>query len=98
MTSFQTHDYKYNRTAFLRKERRSSSVTFKTWVRFPSAPPREYMSFRDIWNGPSFLERSPTARRMKARDEVGKRSKKTGKTKKHYEEHFNKNWDKDLWD
>ena len=98
MTSFQTHDYKYNRTAFLLTERRSSSVTFKTWVRFPSAPPREYMSFRDIWNGPSFLERSPTARSMKARDEVGKRSKKTGKTKKHYEEHFNKNWDKDLWD
>jgi hypothetical protein len=57
------------------------------------------MSFREIWNGPSFLERSPTARRMKARDEVGMKSKKTGKTKKkNYEEHFNKNWDKDLWD
>ena len=43
VVSFQTHDYKYNRTAFLLTERRSSSVTFKTWVRFPSAPPREYM-------------------------------------------------------
>ena len=97
VVSFQTHDYKYNRTAFLLTERRSSSVTFKTWVRFPSAPPREYMSFRDIWNGPSFLNRSEVARRMTARDNAGKREK-TGKTKKHYEEHFNKNWDKDLWD
>jgi len=56
------------------------------------------MSFREIWNGPSFLERSPTARRMKARDEVGKSSKKTGKPKKHSEEHYRKDWDKDLWD
>jgi len=56
------------------------------------------MSFRDIWNGPSFLERKPSARRMKERDEVGKRSKKTGKTKKHYEEHYRKDWDKDLWE
>jgi len=54
------------------------------------------MSFREIWNGPSFLERSPTARRMKARDEAGKKSKKTGK--KHTHEHFRKDWDKDLWD
>jgi len=56
------------------------------------------MSFREIWNGPSFLNRSEVARRMTARDNAGKREK-TGKTKKkHYEEHFNKDWDKDLWD
>jgi hypothetical protein len=53
------------------------------------------MNFREIWNGPSFLERSPTARRMKARDEAGKKSKKTGK---HSKEHYRKDWDKDLWD
>jgi hypothetical protein len=56
------------------------------------------MAFRDIWNGPSFLNRSEVARRMTARDNAGKREK-TGKSKKkHYEEHFDKNWDKDLWD
>ena len=54
------------------------------------------MSFREIWNGPSFLNRSESARRMTARDDIGKRSKKP--KKKHYEEHFNKDWDKDLWD
>ena len=55
------------------------------------------MSFREIWNGPSFLNRSDAARRMAARDNTGKR--KTGKTKKkNHEEHFDKNWDKDLWD
>ena len=54
------------------------------------------MSFREIWNGPSFLNRSAVARRMTARDDAGKKSKKT--KKKHYEEHFNKNWDVDLWD
>ena len=74
-----------------------SSVTFKTWVRFPSAPPRDYMSFREIWNGPSFLNRSEVARRMTARDNAGKREK-VGKTKKHYKEHYRKDWDKDLWD
>ena len=54
------------------------------------------MSFRDIWNGPSFLNRSDVARRMTARDEAGKKSKKP--TKKHSEEHYRKDWDKDLWD
>ena len=55
------------------------------------------MSFREIWNGPSFLERTPTARRMKARDEAGKKKReKSGKLKAG--EHFAKNWDKDLWD
>ena len=54
------------------------------------------MSFREIRNGPSFLERSPTARRMKARDELGK--KKSKKTEKHYNEHYRKDWDVDLWD
>ena len=51
------------------------------------------MSFRDIWNGPSFLNRSAVARRMTERDNAGKKSKKH-----HYEEHFNKDWDKDLWE
>ena len=54
------------------------------------------MSFRDIWNGPSFLNRSAVARRMTARDNAGKHSKKTKKT--HTPEHFRKDWDKDLWD
>ena len=54
------------------------------------------MSFREIWNGPSFLERKWSARRMAARDNAGKHSKKT--KKKHYEEHYRKDWDKDLWD
>ena len=54
------------------------------------------MSFRDIWNGPSFLNRSDVALRMAARDNAGKRVKKP--KKKHYEEHFNKDWDKDLWE
>ena len=44
----------------------------------------------------TFFERKPTSRRMAARDSVGQRVKKT--KRKHYEEHFNKNWDKDLWD
>ena len=34
------------------------------------------MSFREIWNGPSFLERGDAARRMRARDEAGKHAKK----------------------
>ena len=55
------------------------------------------MSFREIWNGPSFLNRGDAAYRMRARDNAGKKSKKKTK-KKHYEEHFNKDWDKDLWD
>jgi len=55
------------------------------------------MSFREIWNGPSFLNRGTSARRMAARDGVGKKKReKTGKLKSG--EHFAKNWDKDLWD
>ena len=54
------------------------------------------MSFREIWNGPSFLERGDAAYRMRARDNAGKKSKKP--TKKHSEEHYRKDWDKDLWD
>ena len=55
------------------------------------------MSFREIWNGPSFLNRKPSARRMAARDELGKKKReKSGKLKAG--EHFAKNWDKDLWD
>ena len=44
----------------------------------------------------TILERLPSSRRMREHDEAGKKSKKT--KKKHYEEHFNKNWDADLWD
>ena len=68
-----------------------SSVTFKTWVRFPSAPPRDYM----ISDRLSILERKPCSLRMAARDNAGKKSKKT-KRKSH--EHYRKDWDKDLWD
>ena len=44
----------------------------------------------------SILERLPSSQRMREHDEAGKRSKKP--KKKHYEEHFNKDWDADLWD
>jgi hypothetical protein len=45
----------------------------------------------------SILERLPSSCRMRAHDEAGKVSKKL-KKKKHYDEHFNKDWDKDLWE
>ena len=54
-------------------------------------------NFREIWNGPSFLNRSTVARRMTARDNAGKRKEKTGKKEERHE-HFRKDWDKDLWD
>ena len=73
---------------------RCSSVTFKTWVRFPSAPPRKHMSISDRL---SILERLPSHQRMTARDSAGKRSKKPKKIKKRHE-HFQKDWDKDLWE
>ena len=76
--------------------RASSSVTFKTWVRFPSAPPREHMS--SILNRLSILERLPSHQRMTARDNAGKKSKKHTKKISERHEHFNKDWDKDLWD
>ena len=54
-------------------------------------------SFTEIWNGPSFLERGTSARRMAARDGLGKKKReKSGKLKAG--EHFAKDWDKDLWD
>jgi hypothetical protein len=56
------------------------------------------MAFREIWNGPSFLNRSDVVRRMAERDNAGKRNEKVKKTKKHYEEHYRKDWDADLWD
>ena len=47
----------------------------------------------------TFVERKESSRRMAARDNAGQRVKSVKKTKKkHYEEHFNKDWDKDLWD
>ena len=44
----------------------------------------------------SILERKPCSLRMAARDNAGKKLKKT--KKKHYKEHYRKDWDKDLWD
>ena len=55
------------------------------------------IGFSEIWNGPSFLNRKPSARRMAARDEAGKKKReKSGKLK--IREHFSKHWDEDLWD
>ena len=42
----------------------------------------------------SILEGLPSSCRMRARDEAGKHLKKHKKTS----EHFNKDWDKDLWE
>ena len=57
----------------------------------------DLIGFSAIWNGPSFLNRGTSARRMAARDEMGKKKReKSGKLKSG--EHFAKNWDKDLWD
>ena len=56
---------------------------------------RETLGFREIWNGPSFLNRSAVSRRMHERDNIGKNPKKT---KKKSHEHYRKDWDKDLWD
>jgi len=44
----------------------------------------------------SILERLPSSRRMRERDEAGKSAKKT--KRKHSHEHYRKDWDKDLWD
>ena len=55
------------------------------------------IGFSAIWNGPSFLERKPSALRMTARDGAGKKKReKSGKLK--MREHIHHNWDKDLWD
>ena len=78
------------------RRERSSSVTFKTWVRFPSAPPRKHMnSFREKMEF-SLLERLPSSQRMREHDEAGKKSKKTKNS--HTHEHFRKDWAKDLWE
>ena len=54
-------------------------------------------SFSEIWNGPTFLNRKPSALRMAEREGEGKKKRdKSGKLKAG--EHFAKNWDKDLWD
>jgi hypothetical protein len=55
------------------------------------------IGFSEIWNGPSFLNRKPSALRIAARDEAGKKKRdKSGKLKAR--EHFAKDWDADLWD
>ena len=53
------------------------------------------MSFREIWNGPSFLNRKSSASRMRARDGAGKITKKRKKHKKmkHANEDFWKVWE-----
>ena len=53
------------------------------------------MSFREIWNGPSFLETGDAARRMRMRDEAGKHAKKHSKPQKmkHANEDFWKEWE-----
>ena len=51
------------------------------------------MSFSDRL---SILERLPVHQRMTARDNAGKKSKKP--KRKHSEEHYRKDWDKDLWE
>jgi hypothetical protein len=56
------------------------------------------MSFSDIWNGPSFLNRKPSALRMAKRDAEGKRKSKDGTKEQIKHEHFRKDWDADLWD
>ena len=76
------------------RRERSNSITFKTWVRFPSAPPRNYMS-SILEKKLSILERLPSSRRMREHDEAGKSAKKPIN---HSHEHFRKDWDKDLWD
>ena len=54
------------------------------------------MSFREIWEGPSFLNRKGQGK-IWGRDEEKIGSKKKKKHKKS-KEHHRKNWDKDLWD
>ena len=46
----------------------------------------------------SILERLPSHQRMVAHDNAGKKSKKSNKKHHLIDEHFNKDWDKDLWD
>ena len=57
----------------------------------------DLIGFSEIWNGPTFLNRGTSARRMAEKDAVGKKKReKSGKLKAG--EHFAKDWDKDLWD
>jgi len=52
-------------------------------------------NFSEIWNGPSFLNRKPSALRMAAREEAGKLAKKHNKQQKmkHANEDFWKEWE-----
>ena len=52
-------------------------------------------NFSEIWNGPSFLNRGTSARRMAAREEAGKLAKKHKKPQKmkHANEDFWKVWE-----
>jgi hypothetical protein len=52
-------------------------------------------NFTEIWNGPSFLNRKPSALRMAERDEAGKHLKKHKKPQKmkHADEDFWEVWE-----
>jgi len=56
------------------------------------------MSFREIWNGPSFLNRKGLAIGKIRQDEQVKRKSKDGAKEQIKHEHFRKDWDADLWD
>ena len=53
------------------------------------------MSFREIWSGPSFLNRKGQGRIWGYDEELEKKKKKKHKKSR---EHYRKDWDKDLWD
>ena len=55
----------------------------------------DIISFSDKWNGPSFLNRKPSALRMAEREEAGKLAKKHNKQQKmkHADEDFWKEWE-----
>ena len=55
---------------------------------------KDSMSFSEIWNGGTILERKGRGR-IWGRDLSRSKPKKKHKKSK---EHYRKNWDKDLWD
>ena len=58
------------------------------------------MSFSDIWNGPTFLNRKRAMRwgEKDKLDEEAKRKREKNDKKQIKHEHFRKDWDVDLWD
>ena len=55
----------------------------------------ETMSFSEIWNGGTILERKGRGRIWGRDEELDSKKKKKHKKSK---EHYRKDWDKDLWD